>query len=87
MEEMKLAAHLDHHFASHLIGKIKPDADCFEHVLQSLQLKPAQVLFYDDNVINVEAAQALGIQAVEARGISGVMSHLRANGIDIISNQ
>ena len=83
MEEMELQKHLDHHFASHLIGKIKPDADCFEYVLASLGLKPEQVLFYDDNAINAEAAQSLGMHAVVVRGIEGVLSHLQANGIGI----
>jgi len=35
-------------FISHLTGKIKPDADAFEHVVDSLGFMPA-VLFLDDN--------------------------------------
>ena len=38
------------------VGKLKPDADYFEHVLEALGVAPAQrVLFIDDNAINVDA--------------------------------
>jgi putative hydrolase of the HAD superfamily len=52
--------------ASH--RRIKPDAEAFEHVLDSPGCRPAQVLFLDDNLLNVEAAQGLGMDAFCVRG-------------------
>jgi putative hydrolase of the HAD superfamily len=66
--DMRLGAVFDNHFASHLTGRIKPDADAFEHVLSSLGCPPEQVLFLDDNLLNVEAARAIGMHAARACG-------------------
>jgi HAD superfamily hydrolase (TIGR01509 family) len=39
---------LDHHFASHLTGKIKPDEEAFQHVLATLGCDDPETLFLDD---------------------------------------
>jgi putative hydrolase of the HAD superfamily len=66
--EMQLGSVFDHHFVSHLTGRIKPDADAFEHVVSSLGHPPGHVLFLDDNSLNVEAAREVGMQAVRVQG-------------------
>jgi glucose-1-phosphatase len=70
LDEMHLGAAFEDHFVSHLTGHIKPDAAAFEHVLESLGVQPAEVLFLDDNQLNIEAAQNLGLQAVRVCGLS-----------------
>jgi HAD superfamily hydrolase (TIGR01509 family) len=67
--EMNLGASFDHHFVSHLTGRIKPDREAFEHVLESLGCEPGHVLFFDDNALNIDAARALGIHAVRVQGL------------------
>ncbi len=77
--EMRLGAAFDNHFVSHLTGRIKPDSDAFEHVVDSLGCMPAQVLFLDDNSLNVEAAQRFGMHAIRVRGATethGVLTNL-----------
>ena len=78
MHDMGLDGVFDHAFASHLMGKLKPDPDVFEHVLETLDCDPAAVLFMDDNRLNVEAAQAVGMQAVEAAGLQAAERALAA---------
>ena len=56
------------HFASHLIGRIKPDAEAFQHVLDELNCGPECVLFLDDNELNVRGARTLGMNAVRVKG-------------------
>jgi len=76
---MRLGAAFDNHFVSHLTGRIKPDSDAFEHVVDSLGCLPAQVLFLDDNALNVEAAQRFGMHAIRVCGATeayGVQSTL-----------
>ena len=68
MDGMGLRDAFDHHFASHLIGKLKPDAEIFEHVVEALDCAPSAVLFLDDNRLNVEAGQRFGMQAVRVQG-------------------
>jgi FMN phosphatase YigB (HAD superfamily) len=36
MQHHDLIGAFDHHFASHLTGKIKPDEEAFQHVLAAL---------------------------------------------------
>ncbi len=69
VDDLKLGPAFGHQFVSHLTGRIKPDADAFEHVVESLGCRPEQVLFLDDNMLNVDAARRLGMQAVRVQGI------------------
>jgi putative hydrolase of the HAD superfamily len=80
-DDMGLGAAFDSHFVSHLTGRIKPDADAFEHVLDSLGCRAAQVLFLDDNLLNVGAARELGIQAFCVRGAAEAERLLTGIGI------
>ncbi len=68
LQDMGLGTAIDHHFVSHLTGKIKPDAAAFEDVIATLACVPEQVLFLDDNLLNVEAARAIGMHAARVRG-------------------
>ncbi len=70
MKDMRLAEVFDHHFASHLMGKIKPDEEAFHHVTDALDCAAAEVLFLDDNQLNVEAAKRVGMKAVQVRGVT-----------------
>jgi HAD superfamily hydrolase (TIGR01509 family) len=79
LHDMRLGAAFDRHFVSHLTGRIKPDSDAFEHVVETLACLPDQVLFLDDNLLNVEAAQRFGMHAIQVRGAGetrGVLTDL-----------
>jgi putative hydrolase of the HAD superfamily len=67
----KLDAAFHHNFPSYLVGKLKPDAEYFEHVLEALDVPAARVLFIDDNAINVEAAATLGMHTRRVAGVDG----------------
>jgi len=67
----KLDAAFHHNFPSYLVGKLKPDAEYFEHVLAELDVAPARVLFIDDNAINVQAAAKLGMHTRRVVGVHG----------------
>jgi glucose-1-phosphatase len=79
--DMGLGPVFDSHFISHLTGKIKPDADAFERVVDSLGCTPGQVLFLDDNSLNVEAAQSFGMHAIRVRGATETQGVLTDLGI------
>ncbi|MEU6775175.1 HAD-IA family hydrolase [Streptomyces sp. NPDC046759] len=67
---------------SHEIGIEKPDLRAFEAVCVSLEVRPESCLFIDDFAVNVEAAQAAGMQAHlfegNAQTISRIAAHLNA---------
>jgi putative hydrolase of the HAD superfamily len=51
-------------FLSYEIGHRKPDASYFNYVLEHMNAQPEEVLFIDDSPANIEAAEALGINAL-----------------------
>jgi putative hydrolase of the HAD superfamily len=69
---------LHHYYLSHEIGHLKPTRAAFEYVLADLRCSPSRVVFLDDNQLNVEAAQAVGIQAYRTVGIAEVQTTLQA---------
>lgn len=81
LDDMDFRSSFEHRFSSHLTGKIKPDAEAFEHVVETLKCRPSEVLFLDDNLLNVEAARSVGMQAQRARGVQEARAVLRAVGI------
>jgi glucose-1-phosphatase len=81
LDDMGLGPAFDSHFVSHLTGRIKPDLEAFEHAVDSLGCKPGQVLFLDDNSLNVEAAQRFGMHAVRVRGATEAQRVLTDLGI------
>ncbi len=72
MHEMDFERHFDHHFASHLMDRIKPDHEAFEHVATAVDCAPREILFVDDNQINVDAAREFGMQAYRCVGPDAV---------------
>jgi putative hydrolase of the HAD superfamily len=76
--EFGLAEQVDHIFASHLLAMCKPEPAIFRHVCDTLGCRPEQILFFDDNAVNVEAAGSLGLQAQQVQGIEQLTAALQA---------
>jgi putative hydrolase of the HAD superfamily len=53
-------------FTSYEIGARKPDPECFQIVLDYLDLDPGEVVFVDDSLENVRGAEAVGIKGITA---------------------
>ena len=67
-------------FSSH--AKVnKPEPAIFDHAIRQFGVSPAQVLFIDDHGPNVEAAQALGWQAVQFVGHAELERELAGRGL------
>jgi putative hydrolase of the HAD superfamily len=77
MDEMGLRNLFAYHFASHLMGKLKPDREVFEHVVSVLKCEPSAILYLDDQSLNVEAAQLIGFQAVWVKEVQEIERVLR----------
>ena len=69
IEAMGIPAAAHHVFASHLVGEIKPDAAYFAEALRRIGVAPHEAVFFDDNLINVEGARAVGIDAHRTMGV------------------
>jgi len=63
-------------------GGVKPDPAIFRHTLDELESRPEETLFIDDKRENVEAARALGMQAILYSSVEGLRADLIAAGLD-----
>lgn len=63
-------------FWSYELKSRKPDAQTFLKVCENLNLRPDEVLFVDDSMVNIEAARRLGILAHPIRNSSSQMRSL-----------
>jgi putative hydrolase of the HAD superfamily len=73
--------HFDVALSSHLLGAIKPDAACFHKALGECGVTADEVLFFDDALVNVEAARACGIESLHVLGFSQVCSRVQELGL------
>lgn len=64
------------------LGMAKPDPAIYRHLLNELGTRPDETLFLDDKAINVEAARALGIRALEFSTIERLREDLIAAGLE-----
>lgn len=81
MNEMGLAGNFHSYFASHLIGSVKPDRSIYDYVLDALQVAPEKILFIDDNQVNIDMAQTLGIQAHRVKGVEEAKNILNSYNV------
>lgn len=56
-----------HTFESSTIGHRKPEQKLFDHVTRTLDLRPQQILFFDDLEENIAGARQAGLQTVHVR--------------------
>jgi len=70
----------DFDFASYQIKAAKPDARSYEIPLEKMGIDAAQVTFFDDTLVNVEAARKLGMTAHQVDRTVGVMPTLKRLG-------
>lgn len=69
------------HYLSFELGIVKPDAEIFEYIVGDLGCAPGNIIYFDDNQANVDAALAVGLDAALARGPNDCRSWLVDRGI------
>lgn len=67
---------------SYRLGITKPDPAIYLHTLAELGTRPEETLFLDDRLVNVEAAKALGMVALQFSTVEQLRRDLVANGLD-----
>lgn len=71
----------DHEFLSYRLGLVKPDRELFDAVVDLLGMAPAEILFIDDNDLNVAGARDAGLEADHARGVAEARAALHRRGL------
>jgi putative hydrolase of the HAD superfamily len=82
-EKVPWAKHFRHLIFSGDLGYAKPDTAIWEHLCSVLGAAPADLIFFDDRVPNVEGAQAFGIDARLWTSAAAARVELRAEFGDL----
>jgi putative hydrolase of the HAD superfamily len=64
------------------LGMAKPDPAIYRHTIAKLGVEPEETLFIDDKLPNIEAAQRLGMQAIQFFTSERLRADLIAQGLD-----
>jgi glucose-1-phosphatase len=72
---------LDSAFSSHLLGEIKPDEQAFLATANCLGVAPADMVFFDDSSLNIEAAERLGMRSFLVDGPNACRHALVSEGL------
>jgi putative hydrolase of the HAD superfamily len=67
---------------SYQLCMTKPDPAIFRYVLEKLGTRPEETLFIDDQPVNVEAANAMGMKGVVFATVDKLRDDLIASGLD-----
>jgi len=71
----------DRYFLSYESGLLKPDRESFLQVSAGYDCRPEEILFFDDDPVNVAAAEKENINAVCVQGVEELETALINNGI------
>ena len=63
------------------VEKAKPDAEIYHHLVDDFGLIPAETVFIDDSLPNVETARALGYHALHFTGPAALRADLARLGL------
>lgn len=81
LELYGLRHHFDRHYASHLIGAVKPEPEVFAFVSGDLGYAPSDIAFFDDGLENVQGARQAGLHAYRVEGLQDLRSRATNLGI------
>ncbi len=59
----------ERYFLSYESGLLKPDQDSFLQVIDCYACRPEEILFFDDNPVNVAAAKQAGMRSIRVEGV------------------
>ena len=62
-------------YLSYEMKTVKPLPEIYERVLQDNGLVPNETVFFDDNLLNIQGAQSLGIQSVAVRSPQTILDY------------
>lgn len=78
VDEMDFIHLFDYNFPSHLTSFLKPDLETYNHVVHETGIEPQEILFFDDNELNVRGAKKAGMDGVIVKGTAEAQRYLRS---------
>lgn len=64
-------------YLSYEMGMWKPDAEIYHEVLRANKLQPNEVIFFDDNLQNIESAKAIGMQTILVEAPTSIVEYCK----------
>jgi glucose-1-phosphatase len=80
-EAYPLLRHFDGYVLSYEVGAAKPEPKIYREAIAQSQCGPEECFFTDDLEVNIEAARAHGMDAVQFFSAEQLESELRARGV------
>jgi putative hydrolase of the HAD superfamily len=77
----EVLGHFREIFLSSTIGLRKPHIEAYDHVVKTIGVPKARIVFFDDLIDNVEGARAYGMRAVHVTSSNDVADALAALGV------
>jgi putative hydrolase of the HAD superfamily len=74
----------NHHTWSHSLKLAKPEPAIYLHAAEGLHTPPTNILFLDDKAENIEAALAVGMQAIQYTTHQAFEQEMHARGLDAL---
>jgi putative hydrolase of the HAD superfamily len=74
----------DHHTWSHSLNLAKPEPAIYLHAIEGLRTPPANILFIDDRTENIDAALAIGMQAIRYTSHHAFEQEMHTRGLDYL---
>jgi putative hydrolase of the HAD superfamily len=71
----------DHHTWSHRLSIAKPEAAIYHHAALGMNTPAPNILFVDDRIDNIEAAHAVGMQAIQYLDHRTFLAEMEARGL------
>ncbi|MCW3462505.1 HAD family hydrolase [Chitinophaga nivalis] len=76
-----LSTFFDKAYYSHLMGYRKPDAACYQVVLDENGLQPSETVFIDDLLQNIEGAKAVGLHTIHLKAPKTILDIFRPQNV------
>lgn len=70
--------YFEYSFASHLIKAAKPDLRSYHIPIERMGVTPSDIWFFDDTMVNIQAAKSVGMKAYHVDRDVGVIPTLEA---------
>ncbi len=80
-QEFGWLGRFDHHTWSCELNIAKPDPAIYLHTCEKLGVKPEEALFLDDKLVNIEAAESVGITAIHFSTVDSLREELDRRGL------
>jgi len=80
-QHRKVQALFSRTYLSYVLDMVKPDREIFDHIVDDIGCAPGDIVYFDDNQLNVDAARDAGLVAAMAKGPMDCRRELEALGL------